>query len=691
MSRKRSHAQSTGSGDESVRAQSSCTSSPGPADTNTTADSTGANAAREKRLRFEARYKMATTSDKDVLAAQQANWTSKVYDHFRAPEILTEGGEIKYKFVCKAHPMSFVTRARHDDGTSNLRRHVLSCVGIPAAASSGSIKSFAIGSKYTPASHHMKIALWVARRHRPFLIVEDPELLDIFLDLNNRIETPSASTVSRDVKEIFQMSQKCVGALLQSYPGRLHLCIDGWTAPQVISFLSLTITWICEAKMESLILDFVKAGKAHTGIYLASCIAECLREYGIEKKILSIVGDNASNNDTMIDELADLIPTFPGKTTRVHCFAHILNLVVKAILSQFSYTKKAATTDADPVAEDDEDDEEEVKIDDLLSDELGDEEEFEEELEGEGDDDKVDPAVQASDDAAIADAAAEVNLEGWVPLLQCKDINLGCYAILKLCTLAKKVFHSPTPRIDLFKACKKCDVAPLLMVRNVSTQWNSTAMLLKRAVELKEPLKMLVGMEVHNCSRSARLGHFKLSKKEWELLEELEPLLDVFLVATEEVSHSRIPLIHDVIHIYDIITGALDDFIDGASRPLTIRAAALRGLTMLNKYYSLTNESVVYRIAVVLHPKHKTTYFSKAKWPWEWIQTAEMLVREEWEWNYKPKSSINTASTSKSKDTTTTRNKYFAALHEDDLMDVDPLDDWIRSAPVITTFDPIAW
>jgi alpha-amylase/alpha-mannosidase (GH57 family) len=61
----------------------------------------------------------------------------------------------------------------------------------------------------------MKIAIWVARRHRPFTIVEDDELIDIFMDLNNKVEVLSRSTVSRDVKEIFDMSRKRVANILK--------------------------------------------------------------------------------------------------------------------------------------------------------------------------------------------------------------------------------------------------------------------------------------------------------------------------------------------------------------------------------------------------------------------------------------------------------------------------------------------
>jgi hypothetical protein len=121
----------------------------------------------------------------------------------------------------------------------------------------------------------MKIALWVARRNRPFAIVEDSELLDIFYDLNSKVVTPSRYTVSRDVTEIFQMSRIKVAEILkvwiiralllhlrltrpQAYPGKLHLCADGWTSPNVISFIGITVHWASEGQIMSLILDFVK-------------------------------------------------------------------------------------------------------------------------------------------------------------------------------------------------------------------------------------------------------------------------------------------------------------------------------------------------------------------------------------------------------------------------------------------------
>lgn len=74
--------------------------------------------------------------------------------------------------------------------------------------------------------------------------------------------------------------------------------------------------------------------QSHSGINLATAFADVLKEFGIENKILSVTCDNASNNDTMIEELEDQLTGFSAVNC-THCFAHILNLVAKSLLKQF--------------------------------------------------------------------------------------------------------------------------------------------------------------------------------------------------------------------------------------------------------------------------------------------------------------------------------------------------------------------
>ena len=82
-----------------------------------------------------------------------------------------------------------------------------------------------------------------------------------------------------------------------------------------------------------------------------------------------------------------------------------------------------------------------------------------------------------------------------------------------------------------------------------------------------------------------------------------------------------------------------------------IRAALKVAKCTLNRYYSLTDASETYRIAMgasscslvficsliyltVLHPQHKLDYFKKADWETSWIETAEQLMRERFDSDY---------------------------------------------------------
>jgi hypothetical protein len=56
-------------------------------------------------------------------------------------------------------------------------------------------------------------------------------------------------------------------------------------------------------------------------------------------QILSITGDNASNNNTMIQYLAGVLDDFPGPANQTQCFVHTVNLIAKSILKPFDVQK----------------------------------------------------------------------------------------------------------------------------------------------------------------------------------------------------------------------------------------------------------------------------------------------------------------------------------------------------------------
>ena len=68
-------------------------------------------------------------------------------------------------------------------------------------------------------------------------------------------------------------------------------------------------------------------------------------------QLLSVTCDNAAPNDTMIDELAELLEEFPGVANRTRCFTHILNLVAKSVMKQFDLPKAKAGEALDAAAQ----------------------------------------------------------------------------------------------------------------------------------------------------------------------------------------------------------------------------------------------------------------------------------------------------------------------------------------------------
>jgi hypothetical protein len=66
--------------------------------------------------------------------------------------------------------------------------------------------------------------------------------------------------------------------------------------------------------------------------------------------------------------------------------------------------------------------------------------------------------------------------------------------------------QQPTIQADLETQCKEVKIKSCLMIHDVSTCWNSTALMLECLLELQEALKLLVVMEEHNKPCGVRLS-----------------------------------------------------------------------------------------------------------------------------------------------------------------------------------------
>ncbi|KIJ05696.1 hypothetical protein PAXINDRAFT_141102 [Paxillus involutus ATCC 200175] len=124
-----------------------------------------------------------------------------------------------------------------------------------------------------------------------------------------------------------------------------------------------------------------------------------------------------------------------------------------------------------------------------------------------------------------------------------------------------------------------------------------------------------------------------------------------------------------------------------------IRIAAEAALTMIGKYYALTDDNEVYRIAIAMCPDKKVEWFDKnPDWRHEDRVEARRVVRERWEKTYAILQEPSLATASQTSTTETEqpprkRSKWATIVHdsdndEDSSTDPDSIEAYLDLPPV---------
>ncbi|KAG2037471.1 hypothetical protein BDR03DRAFT_800635, partial [Suillus americanus] len=112
------------------------------------------------------------------------------------------------------------------------------------------------------------------------------------------------------------------------------------------------------------------------------------------------------------------------------------------------------------------------------------------------------------------------------------------------------------------------------------------------------------------------------SDEEWVLAKQLCEVLRILKHTTQFFS-CGMPNLAVVISAMDHIDNA---FTTGVIKTDKLNPAIHAALHLtkktLNRYYSLTDRSETYHIAIVLHPHYKLEYFKTTEWEDKWITAA---------------------------------------------------------------------
>ncbi|GJR74545.1 zinc finger BED domain-containing protein RICESLEEPER 2-like protein [Tanacetum coccineum] len=85
--------------------------------------------------------------------------------------------------------------------------------------------------------------------------------------------------------------------------------------------------------LQSRIMSFVYVPCPHTADVLADMLYDCLCDWNLDRKLSTIIVDNCTTNDAIINNLLDKLPLsslmMNGELFHMRCAAHILNLIVQ--------------------------------------------------------------------------------------------------------------------------------------------------------------------------------------------------------------------------------------------------------------------------------------------------------------------------------------------------------------------------
>ena len=146
------------------------------------------------------------------------------------------------------------------------------------------------------------------------------------------------TSFEEDLRKAFQAKKKVIKAEIEAALSTIHISFDLWTSPNRYAMIAIFAHFIDKrGRPQDLLLALRRQLGAHSGKNIATTLGEVIKDWGLDIFRSVVVSDNASNNDSCVAAFfASFSPNLTHediKARRIRCFGHILNLIAKAFFS----------------------------------------------------------------------------------------------------------------------------------------------------------------------------------------------------------------------------------------------------------------------------------------------------------------------------------------------------------------------
>lgn len=399
----------------------------------------------------------------------------------------------------------------------------------------------------------------------------------------DKVLPKSPSTLSAWIKEMWDGDagrRTWLKGTLHLAKSKIHLSTDTWTSEEGTNYVAVVAHFLDEKhKLQTALLDLRPLKGLHTGENIAKVMSTVIESYDIPAIVGFFIMDNASSNDTCIEELAKQYPAIT-KQSRLRCVGHILNLIVKALLFGQGVSK------------------------------------LEKELCGASDDERFEIWRKQSVIGKLHNFCVWINRSDQRRELL-KQYILQAYNRGSIEQLYTRV------------------------LADGGVRWNSVYAMIERALKLHHAIDLFF-LHYHPSGEGYDISRDVLTPRDWADLEHFFNVLKPFKDLTKRMEGraNRAGLegahgsLYETLESLDILFKKLqeagrfaDDHPEEVSEYYSCAIDTAR--TKLEEYYALTDATPAYRCAVALHPANKFTYF-ELEWSHEkkWIAEAKRLVQD---------------------------------------------------------------
>ncbi|OAQ65601.1 transposase [Purpureocillium lilacinum] len=174
----------------------------------------------------------------------------------------------------------------------------------------------------------------------PFTIFEHSFLRRLFNQFDHELvlQIPwSGSSIARELQRLFDTKRDVIKAELRDALTTIHVSFDLWTSPNRFAIMAVFAHFIDRgARQQSRLLALRRQFGTHSGENLAASLVGIAQDWEIGGRVGCVVSDNLAANDHclqyMYKQLDSSMRPADIKARRMRCYGHILNLVARAFL-----------------------------------------------------------------------------------------------------------------------------------------------------------------------------------------------------------------------------------------------------------------------------------------------------------------------------------------------------------------------